>query len=120
MKYFAQYTGLLAHWIQRATGVALLVYLFLHVHTIHELGEGPVAFNAALETFRAPIFKLAEIGLLATVILHAMNGIRVTLLDLGKFQGRQRALFWTLAIGAGLVLFLAGAIPMFLNGVLKA
>jgi len=112
-------TSMAAHLIQRISGVLLLVYLFLHVHTIHELSAGPAAFDAALATFRHPVFKLLEIALLATVILHALNGVRITLLDLGLEHGRERRLFWALAVGLGALLFLAGAIPLFLHSVLK-
>lgn len=112
-------TGGLAQLAQRATGLFLLVYLFLHVRTIHKLTEGPAAFNEALALFRHPLFKLGEIALLATVILHALNGLRITLLDLGVAHHRQRQLFWGWAVGVGAVLFLAGAIPMFLFAVLK-
>ncbi len=112
-------TGMYAHTLQRVTGLGLLLYLFLHVRTIHKLSEGPQAFDEALAFFRHPLFKLGEIALLAAVILHALNGIRITLLDLGHAHGRQASLFWRLTVGAGAVLFLAGAIPMFLFAILK-
>lgn len=100
--------------LQRITGLLLLAYLLLHVRTIHELSRGPEAFNRALETFRNPFFKLLEIGLLAVVIAHALNGIRITLIDLSI--GHERRLWsWTLAAAA--LLFLLGALPMFLFGV---
>ena len=108
-----------AQWLQRITGLLLLLYLLLHVLTIRQLSHGPEAFNAALATFQNPLFKLLEIGLLATVILHALNGIRITLIDLGIGQERQRQLFWMLSVGAGTLLFLAGATPMFLHAVLR-
>jgi succinate dehydrogenase/fumarate reductase cytochrome b subunit len=56
---------------------------------------------------------------LATVILHALNGIRLTMIDLGVGLTRQRQAFWYFAIGLGAVLFLAGAIPMFIYGILR-
>ena len=118
-KYRDQFSGMTAHLVQRATGLLLLVYLFLHVRTIHELRNGPVAFNVALATFRSPFFKLLEIALLGTVILHALNGVRITLIDLGIGHTRQRRIFWIFAVGLGGLIFLAGAIPMFLNSVLK-
>jgi succinate dehydrogenase / fumarate reductase cytochrome b subunit len=118
-KYRDQFSGMTAHLVQRATGLLLLAYLFLHVHTIRELRNGPAAFNAALATFRSPFFKLLEIALLGTVILHALNGVRITLIDLGIGHVRQRRMFWVYAVGLGALLFLAGAIPMFLNSVLK-
>jgi succinate dehydrogenase/fumarate reductase cytochrome b subunit len=58
--------------------------------------------------------------LLGTVILHALNGIRITLLDLSVGHKRQRQLFWIWSVGLGTAVFLAGAIPLFLFSVLKA
>jgi succinate dehydrogenase / fumarate reductase cytochrome b subunit len=110
---------MVAHVIQRVTGVSLLFYLFLHVHTIRELRGGPAAFNQALATFHSPLFKILEIGLLGAVILHALNGIRLTLIDLGVGHGNQRQLFWAWSIGVGALIFLAGGIPIFLAAVLK-
>jgi succinate dehydrogenase / fumarate reductase cytochrome b subunit len=114
MKYLRQFSGQTAQVVQRVSGVLLLVYLFLHVRTIHELSRGPEAFDAALLTFRNPLFKTLELGLFATVILHALNGIRITLIDLGIGQERQRRLFWVYSVGIGAVIFLAGAIPLVL------
>jgi len=108
-------TGMAAHVLQRATGILLLAYFLLHVHTIHELRNGPAAFNASLATFRSPFFKLGEIALFGTVILHALNGVRITMLDLGVSNARQRVLFWGLAAGAGAVVFIAGAIPLLVH-----
>ena len=118
-KYRRQFSGMTAHVVQRATGVLLLVYLFLHVHTIRELAKGPAAFNAALARFHNPAFKLLEIALFGTVILHALNGVRITLLDLGVGHSAQRRLFWGFAIGVGALIFLAGGIPLFLNAVMR-
>ncbi len=118
-KYRRPFSGTVAWWIQRATGLLLLLYLFLHVRTVHKLSEGPAAFDQAMALFRHPLFKLLEIALLGTVILHALNGVRITLLDLGIGQERQRQLFWALSLGLGGLVFLAGAIPIFLFSVLK-
>ncbi len=118
-KYGAQYTGLLAHFIQRVTGLLLLFYLFVHVHTIRQLTNGRQAFDSALATYSSPFFKLLEIGLLATVILHALNGVRITLLDLGYAQDRQKRLFWAYTVALGLAIFLAGAVPLFVYSVLR-
>ena len=118
-KYRWQFSGMVAWTIQRVTGILLLVYLFLHVHTVSKLSQGPTAFNEAIVMFANPFFKLLEIALLGVVVLHAFNGIRITLLDLGVGLERQRHLFWVLTVGIGLLVFLAGAIPMFLFSVLR-
>ena len=52
------------------------------------------------------------------MILHACNGVRITLIDLGLGHASERRLFWVLAVGIGGVLFLAGAIPIFLSAIL--
>ena len=109
---------MLAFWIQRLTGVALLGYLLLHVHTVHLLRD-PKTFDLALETFRTPVFKLLEIGLLATVILHALNGIRITMVDMGVGLTKQRQIFWWFAVGVGAVIFVAGAVPIFYHTVMN-
>ncbi len=118
-KYRWQYSGMVAWFIQRATGLLLLFYLFLHVETISKLSQGPVAFDAAMATFSSPLFKLLEIALLGTVVLHALNGIRITLVDLDIGMKKQRHLFWWVTVGIGILVFLAGAIPIFLDAVLK-
>ena len=119
-KYRWRYSGMIAFVIQRVTGVALLFYLFLHVHTIHLL-RTPDRFDVALQQFRSPVFKLLEIGLLGTVILHALNGVRLTLIDMGIGVNatRQRQMFWYFAVGVGVVIFVAGAVPILVNTVLK-
>ncbi|HEX8520787.1 MAG TPA: succinate dehydrogenase, cytochrome b556 subunit [Tepidisphaeraceae bacterium] len=117
-KYGWRYAGNVAFWIQRLSGVALVLYLILHIHTIRDL-KNPDTFDQALRTFSKPLFKLGEIGLLATVILHALNGIRLTMVDMGVGLTKQRQMFWYFAIGIGAVMFLAGAIPMFIYGILN-
>ncbi|MHB8654851.1 MAG: succinate dehydrogenase, cytochrome b556 subunit [Terriglobia bacterium] len=118
-KYRWQFSGMVAWTLQRVTGLLLLFYLFLHVHTISKLSQGPAAFNEAMATFHSPLFKLLEIALLGTVVLHALNGIRITLVDLGVGVQKQRQLFWIVTVGVGVLVFLAGAIPMFIFAVLK-
>ncbi len=118
-KYRWQFGGMVAFAIQRVTGILLLFYLFLHVHTVSKLSQGPAAFDRAIAAFNGPFFKLLEIALLATVVLHAMNGIRITLMDWGIGVGRQRQMFWLITIAAGTLVTLAGAVPMFLFAVLR-
>lgn len=119
-QYRWQFSGWIAQVTQRITGLLLLVYLFIHVHTVRQLSNGPAAFNQAVATFQSPLFKLLEIALLGTVILHALNGIRIMLIDLGVGHRRQRQMFWIWSVGLGAVVFLAGAIPLFVFSVLRS
>jgi hypothetical protein len=47
-----------------------------------------------------------------------VNGVRITLIDLGAGQVKQSRLLWIWSIGVGALIFLAGAIPLFLSSVL--
>ncbi len=117
-KYSGPFSGTLAQVIQRITGILLLAYLFLHVRTVYALSEGPAAFDRAVAAFRSPVFKLLEIALLGVVILHALNGLRITLIDVSVSQTRRSRLFWIGTVGVGAIIFLAGAIPLFISSVL--
>ena len=117
--YVSTLLGTTAFYLQRVTGVLLLGYLLLHVHTVHMISGGPAAFDHAMETFKNPLFRVLEIGLLGVVILHALNGIRIVAIDFGVATRRQRKLFWGLAGVLGTLIFIAGALPMFMSSVLR-
>ena len=117
--YLSTLLGKTAFYLQRATGLLLLGYLLLHVHTVHTISGGPAAFDSAMQTFRNPLFRALEIGLLGVVILHALNGIRIVVIDFGVATRRQKKLFWILAGVLGTATFVAGAVPMFMNSVLR-
>ncbi len=103
-------TGMLAWIIFRLTGLALVVYLFMHIHVISNLSD-PSKFDQTMEFLGSPLFRFLEIGLLAAIIVHALNGIRILIVDFGKGALVQAKLFWILFV-IGLVLLLAGSYPM--------
>lgn len=115
--YVVPLVGMTAFWLQRITGLLLLFYLLLHVETVHHISGGQASFDSAMATFHNPFFRLLEIGLLLLVILHALNGVRIIIIDAGVRSKHHRKLFWGLAVLAGLAIFIAGALPMFLNSV---
>jgi succinate dehydrogenase / fumarate reductase cytochrome b subunit len=117
--YLSTLLGKSAFYLQRITGVLLLGYLLLHIHTVHMISGGPAAFDRAMQTFKNPLFRLLEIGLLGVVVLHALNGIRIVAIDFGVATRRQKKLFWILAGALGTMIFVAGALPMFMNSVLR-
>jgi len=70
-------TGFISFFLRRFTGVMLVLYLFTHMWVIGSVNQGPEAFNARLNLVQTPFFKLAEIALLAAVVYHAFDGIRL-------------------------------------------
>ena len=108
---YRPYTGTWAWFIHRLTGIGLAVYLPMHVYVTSSFGKGEKAFMEQMGFIQMPLFRWLEIGLLFAVLFHVLNGIRVTLVDLGWGLRQERVLFWVLmAIGA--VLFVAGIPPL--------
>ena len=106
-------TGMWA-WIgHRITGVALVVYIFLHLSfiTTASLGDGPKNFDALMKITSQPLFIVLDFVLVVVVIYHAMNGLRVVLFDAGYGIRRQKQVFWV-AMGAAAVLIIAGIIVL--------
>jgi succinate dehydrogenase / fumarate reductase, cytochrome b subunit len=69
-------------WVaHRITGVMLFFFLFAHVVDTSMVRVSPEAYNTAVETYKNPIVGLMEIGLVGAFLFHALNGIRVVLVD---------------------------------------
>ncbi len=105
MRYKVQ-TGSLAWIIHRATGIALTLYIFLHLYILSHLSD-PAEYTSIMRIMRQPLTRLSEAGLLGLVVAHALNGIRLTLLELGFSTGLQKKIFWS-AFSFGALIFVYG------------
>jgi succinate dehydrogenase / fumarate reductase, cytochrome b subunit len=106
-------TGFISFVLRRFTGVALVIYLFIHMWVIGSAIQGPEVFDARLNTVQTPFFKLAEIALLAAVVYHAFDGIRLLIVHYFKVTEYRKSLFYAVfAISA--ILTIAGGIPILL------
>jgi succinate dehydrogenase / fumarate reductase, cytochrome b subunit len=69
-------------WVaHRITGVSLFFFLFAHVIDTAMVRVSPEAYNIAVETYKNPIVGLMEVGLVGAFLFHALNGIRIILVD---------------------------------------
>lgn len=106
-------TGFISFVLRRFTGVALVLYLFTHMWVIGSVNRGPAAFDARLNLVQTPFFKLAEIALLAAVVYHAFDGIRLIIVHYFDVTEYRKSLFYAIfAISA--ILVIAGGIPIIL------
>ncbi len=106
-------TGFISFFLRRFTGVALVLYLFLHLWVIGSATAGPDVFNARLDAVQGPVFKLFEILLLAAVIYHAFDGIRLLIVHYFDVTEYRKSLFYAAFVVAA-ILTIAGGIPLFL------
>ena len=85
----------LAH---RVTGVAIILFLFAHVVDTAVVGWGPEAYNRVLRVYHNPFVRLLELGLVAAVIYHALNGVRIMAIDFWpRLCDRNRELIYATA-----------------------
>jgi len=98
-----------AWMLHRLTGLALIGYLVLHIWGLKSITNRE-AYNALITSYHAPIFKVGEFLLLGAVIYHALNGLRIVLIDFVGWSPNQKRLFWTLGAVAA-VLFAVGGYP---------
>jgi succinate dehydrogenase / fumarate reductase cytochrome b subunit len=90
--------GMWAWVLHRITGLGLVFYILLHTVLMgSSLLRGQEAFDSALSVLMgSPFFELLDTLLLAAVLYHGFNGIRILLFDMGLGIGvrTQRGIFW--------------------------
>ncbi|MBM3128118.1 MAG: succinate dehydrogenase, cytochrome b556 subunit [Chloroflexi bacterium] len=104
--------GMWAFWLHRLTGLAIAVYLLMHILVISTVVGGAGNFNEAMKFLKAPIFILLEMGLLAIILIHGFNGARIVLFDLGYGVKKQKPIFIALMALAIIPFVIAFAVAL--------
>ncbi|MDH3958871.1 MAG: succinate dehydrogenase, cytochrome b556 subunit [Actinomycetota bacterium] len=93
-------------WVaQRITGVAVFFFLLVHVLDTALVRVSPGAYDLVIASYKTPIVNLLEVGLVGAVLYHALNGIRVVLVDFwAKGPRHQKAMFRTIVIVWALIM----------------
>ena len=87
-------TGFVSFVLRRFTGIALVLYLFMHMLVIGSATQGAAAFDATLAVVQGPLFKIMEIGLLAAVAYHAFDGVRLLIVHYFNVIDYRKSLFY--------------------------
>lgn len=96
--------GMWSWVLHRITGVAIYFFLLVHVLDTSLIRVSPEAYNTVIAAYKNPIMGLGEVGLVAAVVLHALNGLRIILVDTWSWATKhQRLLFW-IVVGVAVVL----------------
>ena len=106
--------GQWAWWAHRISGAGVLLFLLIHIIDIFLVLFGPELFYKLLILYTHPVFRVAEVGLVAAVLFHALNGIRIAVMDFyPQLHTPQRHQQLVYAVGVVFVLlFLPGAYLM--------
>lgn len=71
----------LAWFGHRLSGIGVLVYLFMHIVETSTVLFGPDVYNTTLGFFKNPVIRAGEILLMAALVYHSLNGLKIILID---------------------------------------
>ncbi len=99
--------GMLAWAFHRISGVAIWLFVVLHVVDIYLVGGNPEAYNEILAIYASPPGRVGEVLLGAALLYHALNGLRIILMDFWPALTRYHRQLWY----ASWVIFAAVGLP---------
>jgi succinate dehydrogenase / fumarate reductase cytochrome b subunit len=103
-------TGMWSWVLHRITGVAIFFFLLVHILDTALVRVSPEAYNAVINTYKTPIMGLGELGLVVAIGYHALNGLRIIMIDFWSVGPRYHKLMFTLVLVLWAVL-LVGFVP---------
>lgn len=74
----------------RLSGLGLIAYMVLHIIETANRIRGEHAWAELMALFASPPFRVIEFLLFAMAVFHAMNGVRLLLVELGFFLGKPK------------------------------
>ena len=109
--------GMWAWILFRISGLILALYLFVHVWVISQGRVGGAdRLDSFFSFFDKPFLVFLDFMLIAAVLFHGMNGLRIMLMDAGVGIRQHKAIFWAcmVVVAAVLWVFAYKAIPFIL------
>ncbi len=90
-----RYRGAVGQWswiLHRIAGLGVVLFITLHIVDTSWALFYPELYVHAIASYQTPIFTIGEFALIACVVYHAYNGIRITVMDfkpkLWRYQQR--------------------------------
>ncbi|MCX0269451.1 succinate dehydrogenase, cytochrome b556 subunit [Nocardia zapadnayensis] len=105
--------GMWSWALHRITGVTVFFFLFVHVLDTALVRVSPQMYDETIAVYKTPVVALMEMGLVFCVLFHALNGVRVILVDFWSQGPRyQKQMLWGI-IGLLVVLLVPSIGRMF-------
>jgi succinate dehydrogenase / fumarate reductase, cytochrome b subunit len=104
--------GMWAYTLNRTTGIGLVVYLYLHLGVLSLLARGQSSWDSFVSLARSPFYLGLDVVLLAGILIHGLNGLRIALTGFDVGVRAQKALFGILMLAAA-VAIIAAALKIF-------
>jgi succinate dehydrogenase / fumarate reductase cytochrome b subunit len=74
--------------LHRVTGLGILAYFLLHIVVTSFRAFGQGSWERAMARVSGPVFEIGEYLVFAASAFHALNGIRLVLVELGFAVGK--------------------------------
>ena len=107
------YRGKVGMWswvLHRITGVAIFFFLLVHILDTSLVRVDPEAYNSVMATYKTLIIGIGELGLVAAILFHAFNGVRIILIDFWRKGFKYQNLMFWIVVAIAFILF-AGFAP---------
>jgi succinate dehydrogenase / fumarate reductase cytochrome b subunit len=112
-----------AYALHRITGLAILAYFLMHIFVTGSRLGGPEQWDNTMALLSKPFFKTGEFLVFLAFAYHAVNGIRLIIVELGYLIGkpglpfypynystlRQKPLFVAIMVIAAVLMIVGGA-----------
>ena len=98
--------------LHRLTGLGLLGYFVLHIFVTSSRALGPEWWDRAMGAVSGPLFTIGEYLVFAAFAFHAVNGIRLAIIELGYAVGKPIEPVYPYATSVGRQRRLARAVLM--------
>lgn len=98
-----------AFYAHRVSGVGILAFLALHLVDVGLVAVSPTLYDEVHTMYGTPPLRVFEVGLLAGILFHAFNGLRLVVLDLVDVDARTSERLLGLAIALTIVLTIPAA-----------
>jgi len=79
-----RYRGKIGQWswvLHRLAGLGTLLFLVIHVIDTSWVYFFPALYEEAISIYQTPLFTIGEFVLVACVVFHAFNGLRIIIFD---------------------------------------
>lgn len=98
--------GMWSWVLHRVTGVAIYFFLLVHILDTALIRVSPEAYNAVMESYKNPIMGIGELALVGAVGFHALNGLRIILVDFWGIGTRHHKAMFYIVLGVWAVLMI--------------
>ena len=86
--------GMLAWAFHRISGLAIWVFIVLHVFDIWLSGANAKLYDELLVIYASPAGRVGEMLLGAALLYHALNGLRIVIMDFWPAMTRWHRQLW--------------------------